>query len=85
MQSFELKSIHLPLKVLFSGYLLVVGLGLLVAGGQILLTHGMADGHFGLSKNDIIYSYYGNRGNSKLEGKLNGTMKDKVSMRIAPP
>jgi hypothetical protein len=74
----QLSSLRLELKALFTGYILVVGLGLLVAGGQILLTHGMADGKFGLSIDDIVYSYYGNRGNSRLEAKLNGSMKDKA-------
>lgn len=72
---------HLPLpwRVLFSGYLLVVSAGLLMAGLQILLTHGMADGKLGLSVDDVVYSYYGNRGNSRLEAKLDGTMKDKAN------
>jgi len=67
----------LPLKykVLFTGFLMVIGLGLMMAGAQIMLTHGMADGKPGLSINDIIYSYYGNRTGSKLEIMLNGQMK----------
>ena len=56
-----------------------MGIGLMIAGAQILLTHGMADGEFGLSVDDVVYSYYGNRENSRLEEKLNGTMKDKAS------
>jgi hypothetical protein len=64
-----------PLKALFAGYLLVIGVGLLMAGLQIMLTHGMADGKVGLSKNDIVYSYYGDRTHSKLESMLNGAMK----------
>ncbi|WP_321276404.1 elongation factor-1 alpha [Thiomicrorhabdus indica] len=75
----NLPSLSLPVKALFTGYLLVVGLGLLVAGGQIMLTHGMADGKLGLSVEDIVYSYYGNREGSKLESKLNGSMKDKAT------
>lgn len=75
----NLPSLSLPLRVLFTGYLIVASVGLMTAGLQILLTHGMADGQFGLSVDDIVYSYYGNRENSKLEGKLNGTMKDKAS------
>jgi hypothetical protein len=67
-------------KALFTGYILVAGMGLAVAGAHILLTHGMADGKFGLSVNDIVYSYYGNRGDSRLEAKLNGSMKDKASV-----
>ena len=75
----NLPSLALSVRVLFSGYLLAIGIGLLVAGMQILLTHGMADGEFGVSYDDIVYSYYGNRENSKLESKLNGSMKDKAS------
>jgi len=47
-----------------------------MAGLQIMLTHGMADGKPGLSLDDIVYSYYGDRTGSKLEGKLNGSMKE---------
>lgn len=62
-------------KVLYTGFLMAIGLGLLMAGAQIMLTHGMADGKPGLSLNDIIYSYYGNRSGSKLEAMLEGQMK----------
>ena len=61
-----LPNLSLSLRSLFTGYILVVGIGLLTAGAQILLTHGMADGKFGISIDDIVYSYYGNRSNSKL-------------------
>ncbi len=71
----NLPNLPTPLKALFAGYLLVVGVGLLMAGLQIMLTHGMADGEIGLSKNDVVYSYYGDRTNSLLENKLNGSMK----------
>ena len=79
----SLADLSLPLKALFTGYLLVIGLGLLMAGVQIMLTHGMADGKFGLSVDDIVYSYHGNHDGenaSKLEAKLNGSMKEN-----APP
>lgn len=72
----NLPNMPMPIKVLFSGYLLVIGLGLLMAGMQIMLTHGMADGKPGLSFDDVVYSYYGDRTSSKLEGKLNGSMKE---------
>ena len=62
-------------KILFTGFLLVIGIGLMMAGAQIMLTHGKADGKSGLSLNDIIYSYYGNRDGSKLQSMLNGQMK----------
>ncbi|MDB2447452.1 elongation factor-1 alpha, partial [bacterium] len=78
----NLTSLPFSVKTLFTGYLATVGLGLLMAGVQILLSHGMADGKFGLSVDDIVYSYYGNRDDSRLETKLNGTMKDKASIAV---
>jgi hypothetical protein len=39
----------------------------------------MADGKLGLSIDDIVYSYYGNRSGTVLETKLNGSMKDNAS------
>ncbi len=78
MLTMNLSTISLPLKALFTGYILVIGVGLMMAGAQIMLTHGMSDGKTGLSIDDIVYSYYGNRSNSKLENKLNGSMKDKA-------
>jgi hypothetical protein len=78
--SLNLPSISLSLRVLFSGFLMVISLGLAMAGLQILMTHGMADGKFGLSVDDVVYSYYGDRGGSRLEAKLNGTMQDKATV-----
>jgi hypothetical protein len=83
IQRFTLANLALPIKTLYTGYLLVIGLGLLFAGAQIMLTHGMADGKIGLSVDDIVYSYHGNHegeGDSKLVAKLNGSMKEN-----APP
>ena len=56
-----LATLSLRHKVLFTGFLLVIGVGLMMAGMQIMLTHGMSDGKAGLSINDIVYSYYGNQ------------------------
>ncbi|MBI3902391.1 MAG: elongation factor-1 alpha [Nitrosomonadales bacterium] len=83
IQRFTLSDLALPIKTLYTGYLLAIGLGLLMAGMQIMLTHGMADGKFGLSVDDIVYSYHGNHDGpnaTKLESKLFGSMKDN-----APP
>lgn len=65
----------MPVKSLFTGYLLVVGLGLMMAGAQVMLTHGMADGKVGLSVDDVVYSYHGKGTGTKLGSKLNGSMK----------
>lgn len=85
IQRFTLADLALPIKTLFTGYLLTIGLGLLMAGAQIMLTHGMADGKFGLSVDDIVYSYHGNHEGpnaSKLESKLNGSMKENAPPEI---
>lgn len=74
-----LKDHDTPLKVLFTGYLCTVGVGYVFALIQILFTHGMADGKFGLSIEDIVYSYYGNRSGTVMENQLNGAMKANAS------
>ncbi|MDC9729258.1 MAG: hypothetical protein PSN04_08010 [Methyloprofundus sp.] len=81
MSSFKitLNELDTPVKVLFTGYLTTVAVGYLFALIQILFTHGMADGKFGLSIDDIVYSYYGNRSGTVLENKLEGSMKGKAS------
>jgi hypothetical protein len=73
--SLNLCSQGTALKSLFSGYLIVVAIGYMMALVQIQFTHGMADGELGLSVDDIVYSYYGKRSGSTLEAKLNGSMK----------
>lgn len=75
MKSLNLSNLGFPVKLLFSGYLMVIAIGYGMAMIQILFTHGMADGKFGLSIEDIVYSYYGNRSGSMMESKLNGSMK----------
>lgn len=71
----NLCNIGTSFKLLFSGYLVTIGAGYIFALVQILFTHGMADGKFGLSLDDIVYSYYGDRSGSIMESKLNGSMK----------
>ncbi len=75
----NLPSLNLAIRSLFTGYLLAVGLGALLASAQILMTHGLADGNLGLSIDDIVYSYHGDPANSKIETKLKGSMRDKAS------
>lgn len=75
----NLCNIGMPFKFLFTGYLSAIAIGYLMALIQILFTHGMADGKVGLSIEDIVYSYYGNRSGTVLEQKLNGSMKMNAS------
>ena len=74
----NLVSFGMSIKLLFTGYLVTVAAGYMMAIIQILFTHGMADGKMGLSLDDIVYNYYGNRTGSVLEAKLNGSMKGNV-------
>jgi hypothetical protein len=80
----NLPNLPISVKALFAGYLLVVGLGLCMAGLQIMMTHGhgMLEGKPRISVDDIVYSYYGNRDGSKLEEKLNGSMSDKGTLEM---
>lgn len=71
----NLPSFSIPVKALFTGYILATGIGLLMAGAQILFTVGMNDGKFGVSVDDVVYGYYGNPKASKLESMLHGSMK----------
>lgn len=75
MKDLTLANFPLALRVVFTSFLLTIGVGLMMAGAQIMMTHGMADGKVGLSLDDIVYSYYGNKNGSKIEGKLNGSMQ----------
>jgi hypothetical protein len=69
----------IALKSLFTGYLMVVAIGYMMALLQIHFTHGLADGEVGLSVDDIVYSYYGKRSGSIIEAKLKGSMKNTTS------
>lgn len=85
IQRFTLADLALPTRMLFTGYLLAIGVGLLMAGAQIMLTHGMADGKPGLSVDDIVYSYHGHHDGpdaTKLESKLFGSMKENAPPEI---
>jgi hypothetical protein len=75
MPPLNLCNLSLSVRLLFSGYLLVIAIGYGMAMIQVLFTHGMADGQPGLSVEDIVYSYYGNRSGSLMESKLEGSMK----------
>jgi hypothetical protein len=75
MPSLNLCNLSVSVKMLFSGYLLVIAIGYGMAMIQVMFTHGMADGKPGLSIEDIVYSYYGNRSGSLMESKLEGSMK----------
>ena len=53
-------------KLLYTSFLLLVGLGYLMATAYLYVTHEMNDSKPGLSVADVADSYYGNRSGTKL-------------------
>ena len=79
MPAVALRTLPLPLRVLFSCFLITMGLGYLVA--SVLLFLGTIDPHqemgMGLVR-AVASKYYGERNNSRLESALRGTMSARV-------
>lgn len=61
-------------KLLFSGFLVLVGVGYLMALTLIYFTDAKLDGKPGLSIQDIADNYYGNRSGTRLEAAIRGPM-----------
>jgi hypothetical protein len=69
-----LTKLGLPAKLLITVFLCTMGLGYIFAIFSIYVIHENADAKPGLSMNDIIITYYGNREDSVLEDKGLGSM-----------
>ncbi len=61
-------------KILFSAFLILVGVGYLMALMQIYFTDSALDGKPGISVQDIADNYYGNRSGTRLEAAIRGPM-----------
>ena len=66
-------------KLLYTSFLLLVGLGYLMAISYLYVTHEMNDGKPGLSVSDVADSYYGNRSGTRLEAAIRGPMAGFIS------
>lgn len=66
-------------KLLYTSFLLLVGLGYLMAMSYLYVTHQMNDGKPGLSITDVANSYYGNRSGTRLEAAIRGPMAGNIS------
>ncbi|MDD2775240.1 MAG: hypothetical protein PHU06_04725 [Gallionella sp.] len=66
-------------KLLYTCFLLLVGLGYLMATAYLFVTHVNNDGKPGLSITDVANSYYGNRSGTRLEAAIRGTMAGNIS------
>ena len=61
-------------KALYSAFLMLVGIGYLMALTYLYFSFQGLDGKPGLSVDDIAENYYGNRSGTRLEAALRGPM-----------
>ena len=61
-------------RLLYTAFLLLMGIGYLMALAYLYLSHQGHDGKPGLSIEDIVYTYYGNRSGTRLEAAIRGPM-----------
>ena len=66
-------------KLLYTSFLLLIGLGYLMATAYLYVTHEKNDGKPGLSVEDVADSYYGNRSGTRLEAAIRGPMAAYIS------
>lgn len=66
----------LSMKVLYTGTLIVLGIGYLFAMIHIFSSHAGRDGNPMLSVNDLIIAYSGSKSDTKLEAALKGPMSN---------
>ena len=62
------------MRVLFTGTLIVLGMGYLFAMIHIFASHAGRDGDPGLSVDDLIIAYSGSKSATRLEAALTGPM-----------
>jgi hypothetical protein len=61
-------------KLLYTGFLLLMGIGYLMALAYLYTSHAGYDGKPGVSVEDIAYTYYGNRSGTRLEAAIRSSM-----------
>jgi len=66
-------------KLMYTSFLLLVGLGYLMAIAFLYVSHEMNDKQPGISMADITTSYYGNRSGTRLESAIRGPMSGYLS------
>lgn len=68
----KLQSLPLPLKLLTTIFLIVLGVGYLISMVNLYLTYNLTDGEPGLTVNDLRRAFYGDRNNTRLAAKIDG-------------
>ncbi len=74
MAAHRFYNLTLSEKLLYTSFLLLIGLGYLMATAYLYVTHVNNDKKPGLSVEDVAYSYYGNRSGTRLEAAIRGPM-----------
>ena len=72
------KDISVSERILNTVFLLTIGLGYLMALTNMYFTHQGLDGKSGLSVEDVVISYHGNRNQTRLGTAVNGVMKNNL-------
>ena len=65
-------------KLLYTAFLLLIGLGYLMAIAYLYVVNVNNDSKPGLSVEDVATSYYGNRSGTRLEAAIRGPMADYI-------
>jgi len=68
----KLSELSLPLKILFSFFLITIGIGYIVALFNLFIVYNLTDGKPGLTADDLRRAFYGDRSNTRLAAKING-------------
>lgn len=79
MSGVTLRALSVPMRVLFTAYLITAGLGFLMAVYFLFLQDIDPHRKMGMSLVPaVIVKYYGNRGNTRLESALRGSMSNRI-------
>ncbi len=70
-----LSTANLSVRLLYSSFLILIGIGYIAAVTYLYMTHAQLDGKSGIDMQDIVTSYYGNRSGTRLEAAIQGPMK----------
>ncbi|MGZ5050150.1 MAG: hypothetical protein ACXWF8_09075 [Methylobacter sp.] len=75
------RDISVSERILNTVFLLTIGLGYLVALGNLYYTHQGRDGVAGLSLNDIVVNYHGSSDQTRLGAAINGIMEPNLTYK----
>ena len=68
-------------RLLYTSFLLLMGVGYLMALAYLYTSFESVDGKPGLSVEDIAEDYYGNRSGSRLEAAIRGSMSGYIQIK----